>query len=116
MNTFIYGLFCPIENKIRYIGKSNNPKRRLKDHMYDFRTEYKKGRWIRSLKHQNLKPELVILDEIPIENWEFWEQWWIEYIKFIGLQLLNYNKGGNGLTIGNHKTFKVGNIPWNKKY
>ena len=23
--TFIYGLYCPIENKVKYIGKSNDP-------------------------------------------------------------------------------------------
>ena len=27
--TFIYGLFCPIKKQIRYIGKSNNPKKRF---------------------------------------------------------------------------------------
>jgi hypothetical protein len=115
MNTYIYALECPTENTIKYIGKSNNPVRRLKDHMCDFRQEFNKATWIRKLKHDGKKPNLVILDEVPLEKWEFWEQFYIEYFKSLGIVLLNYHKGGNGLGVGNHKTFKLGNVPHNKK-
>lgn len=115
IKTVIYALECPLENQIKYIGKSNDPVRRLKDHMCDFRQELKKATWIRKLKHDGKKPILVVLDEIELSKWKFWEQWYIEYFKSIGIPLLNYNKGGNGLGVGNHKTFKKGNIPHNKK-
>jgi hypothetical protein len=115
MITNIYVLICPLDGQAKYIGKSNNPERRLRDHMTDFRTEYNKGRWIRMLKHQKLKPILEVIDEVSIDNWQYWEQWWIEYFKSLGIKLLNYNKGGNGLSVGNHNTFKAGNKPKNKK-
>lgn len=115
-NTYIYGLECPLDGNIKYIGKSNNPQRRLRDHMYDHRGEYNKGLWVRKLKHSGLKPQLIILDEIELSKWEFWETWWISYFKSLGISLLNKHEGGNGLSVGNHKTFKIGNIPHNKKY
>jgi hypothetical protein len=115
MITFIYGLVCPISNEIRYIGKSNDPQRRLKDHLIDFRgVELGKAMWIRDLKMKNLKPELLILDEINIEDWEYWEKFYISYFRGIGANILNTKPGGNGLSIANHMTFKKGQHPWNK--
>src|SRR5690348_987469 len=115
MNTFIYGLFCPVDGEIKYIGKSNNPHRRLRDHMCDSRGEYSKGLWLRKLKHSGLKPQMEILDEIPLEKWQFWERWWIAYFKTLGIKLLNQHEGGNGLAVANHRSFKAGNKPWNSK-
>jgi hypothetical protein len=31
--TYIYGLFCPVENKICYVGKSHDPVNRLRTHI-----------------------------------------------------------------------------------
>ncbi len=31
--TYIYGLLCPVENKISYVGKSNDPAFRYKQHI-----------------------------------------------------------------------------------
>lgn len=117
MTTFIYMLICPISNDAKYIGKANNPERRLKDHMYDFRDmDLNKALWIRTLKAQKNKPILCILDEVPISNWSFWEEFYISYFKSIGCILFNKRSGGNGLTYANSQTFKQGNIPWNKKH
>lgn len=115
MVTKIYGLICPLTNEIKYIGKSNNPERRLKDHMWDTRgMDINKALWIKDLKTKKLKPILEILDEVPISTWQYWEEFWILYFKALGAKIFN-KRAGNGLTYANHQTFKPGNIPWNKK-
>lgn len=105
-----------MSRQVKYVGKANDPKRRGKDHMIDFRTrlgEFRKVKWLSELKVRKLKPEMEVVDTVDMEHWKYWEQWWIEYLKSIGCDLLNYNKGGQGLSVGNEQTFKKGNIPWN---
>lgn len=116
MKTYIYILICPLTKQVRYVGKSNDPKRRLRDHMIDFRTrlgEFAKTTWLLELYRRDLKPEMEVVDTIPIGDWKYWEQFWIEYFKSIGCKLVNSGKGGNGLSVANSQTFKKGNIPWN---
>ncbi len=74
MTTKIYALICPFTDTIKYIGKANNPERRLRDHMYDVRDmDAEKALWVRQMKAQKKKPSLEILDEVSIGEWEFWE-------------------------------------------
>lgn len=116
MTTFIYALICPFEGNIKYIGKANNPIRRAKDHMFDIRgMTPEKIEWVGKMRKHKKKPILEILDEVLIEEWEFWEGWWMAYFKSFGLKLINSNRAGNGLKYANHQTFKPGNRPWNKK-
>lgn len=115
MTTFIYGLICPMDNQLKYVGKANNPTARLKDHMWDMRgVSLEKAQWILNIKKAKLKPHLEILDEVDIEKWKFWEEFYIHYFKSLGFPLFNH-RAGNGLTFSNKQTFKPGNIPWNKK-
>jgi hypothetical protein len=113
--TKIYILICPLNGKVKYVGKSNNPDKRLKDHLLDFRCmDLHKAQWLRLLKSNNQKPELIVIDEVSIYDWKFWEEWWCHYFKSLGFKLFN-KRSRNGLTYANSKTFKKGNIPWNKK-
>lgn len=113
MTTFIYVLICPLDGKIKYVGKSNNPEKRLKDHCLDFRCmDIHKAMWIRQLKGKGIKPELVIVDEVPVFDWKFWEEFYCYYFKSLGFKLFN-TRSRNGLTYANHKSFKPGNKPWN---
>jgi len=113
MKTYIYALLCPIEQTIKYIGKANDPYRRLRDHLQDIRgITIDKLLWIDKLKRAKLKPILEILDEVEIEKWQFWESWYMEYYKSIGLSLIS-KRAGNGLTFSNNQTFKKGQIPYN---
>jgi hypothetical protein len=64
--TFIYSLSDENHN-IRYIGKSFNIKKRLRDHICEAKKgiNTRKNRWILSLLNRNIIPLIEIVDEIP---------------------------------------------------
>ena len=90
---YIYGLIDPRSNKIRYVGKTNNPDQRLFDHVRHskHKTTYK-DKWIRSLLEIGLKPTITILEECG-DNWAERE---IHHISLYE-NLTNLTKGGEGL-------------------
>lgn len=63
----IYALTCPIDGKIRYIGKSANYKQRFKDHCKDFGVSTAKKQWISLLTQKGLFPILSILASAETE-------------------------------------------------
>lgn len=98
MKTFIYTLSDPITLKVRYVGKSNNPKKRLYDHLsLCYSTHTHKNNWIKSLLENKTKPILDIIDEVNIDDWQFWEKYWIAKLKENGESLTNHTDGGNGM-------------------
>ena len=98
--TFIYGLECPITKEIKYIGKSNNPKNRVKQHLYETTRQKNynthKIKWFEFLKKNKTKPNLVILDEVNLNEWGFWELWWLQICKTWGFEMVNILEGGDG--------------------
>lgn len=94
--TFIYTLSDPISGEIRYIGKANNPKKRVLDHIKEGKTINKSHKisWVKSLLNKGLFPIVEILDEVPISEWEFWEQYWISQFKAWNFNLTNISPGG----------------------
>lgn len=112
--TNIYTLTDPRTNEIRYVGKANNVTQRYLAHLNRARKhQIHKLNWINSLRKDGLKPILQIIDVVPIEEWIFWETYWISQIKTWGFNLINYTQGGDGCTFGNQTSFKKGNITWN---
>lgn len=102
--TFIYGLYCPLDEQIKYIGKSNDPKGRYRKHLQMCDNNNQKNEWISKLINSGLKPILKILEEVNIEDWKNKEK---EYIKNYGSNnLYNICGGANGLTFGNQTSFK----------
>jgi group I intron endonuclease len=92
---YIYGLVDNFDNELRYIGKSINPKSRLRKHIQDSKTKKTyRDKWIFSLIEKNEKPELLIIDEVNNHNWEFWEKHYISYYKSLGARLTNLTEGG----------------------
>lgn len=89
---YIYGL--TFNNVIRYVGKSENLEKRIKDHFFEaYNSKNKsynlpKSRWIR--KHIDIK--YVILEECTKDNWAEREIFWISNLP----NLLNLSKGGDG--------------------
>jgi hypothetical protein len=69
----VYGLLCPVSNKVRYVGRSQHVTERYRQHVTLLgispdgpRTP--RERWITELKSQGLAPELVILETIEGEG------------------------------------------------
>jgi hypothetical protein len=97
MKTYIYILQDPTSNEVRYVGKSNNPLRRYKSHLWDKpKVKTHCNSWIKSLQSKGLSPVFTIIDEIE-GDWELLEQYWIEQFKQWGFNLTNHTKGGQGV-------------------
>jgi hypothetical protein len=80
-STFIYTLSDPITKEVRYIGKTNNPKRRLSAHVSRAIKENSnshKNNWIRKILKEGNRPTIEVLEEVPVDNWEQHEVYWIE--------------------------------------
>lgn len=96
MNIFIYTLSDPKTNQIRYIGKTTRSLlKRFKEHLRD-KNQTHKVNWIKKLKSENLFPIIELLDEIPENEWRFWEQHYICLYKSWGFNLTNLDNGGDG--------------------
>jgi len=107
--TFIYALKDPRTNKIRYIGKANNPNERYSNHINKCRDKNThKRNWINNLREEKLRPVLEILEEVPIDKWIEYEKMYIKKYANEDCELLNYTEGGDGSTFGNKGSFKKG--------
>lgn len=104
MKITIYALIDPRNDEIKYIGKTNNIKKRIREHIRDEENN-KKYAWIKSLKKIKLQPEVFILEETNLDEANFWEIFWISQCKVWGFELKNMTNGGDG---------SYGIIPWNK--
>jgi NUMOD1 domain/GIY-YIG catalytic domain len=94
---YIYGLIDPRDGRIRYIGKTINPKTRLYTHLYECKDKKVINRrinWIRNLISNNLKPTMSILKICPMSDFEKYET---EYIKIYKSEYLtNSDESGQG--------------------
>jgi len=111
--TNIYTLTDPRTNEIRYVGKANNVSQRYKAHLNRARKhQIHKKNWVESLKREGLKPIIEVIDVVPINEWIFWETYWISQIRAWDFNLINYTNGGDGCTFGNQTSFKKGHMLW----
>jgi len=102
--TFIYVLKDPVTLEVRYVGKSNEPNKRLKSHLSknkDIGTH--KRNWLNTLED---KPILEIIEKVDKKNWAEREKFYINYYLSCGCKLVNWADGGQGLTYGNQTSFK----------
>jgi hypothetical protein len=99
MNTkFIYTLSDPNSGLVKYIGKTNNIKNRLKRHLNNnsLSESTKKNNWIISLLRNQQLPIIEVVDEVPSEEVDFYEIFYISLFKSWGFDLLNGTNGGDG--------------------
>lgn len=96
MITYIYSLTDPNTFLVRYVGKSNKPKRRLCSHITRSK-ELKNhiGNWVRSLLNKGQKPILNILEKVDESVWQEAERKWIKYYRDLGNDLTNFTDGGD---------------------
>lgn len=99
MNWYIYALVDPRDDAVRYVGATTNPKKRYAEHMYENnRREIYKHRWVTKLRADGLRPQMIILEENPID-WAEAERRWIAHYRAAGARLTNLTDGGEG-TLG----------------
>ena len=95
MTDYIYALLDPETKEIRYIGKTDNPPERLKNHLNE-QGKWHRINWLKSLKKRGLKPVMRIIEEVAEGiNWEERERYWIAYYQSIGINLVNRTDGGD---------------------
>jgi hypothetical protein len=109
VKAYIYGLVCPIEGKVRYVGKSGNPVQRYMGHLSEAESRRQseerarcegltlraprtdKQEWLLALDADGLEPELAIFEEVEgsEEALAQAEQRWIDCFRSQGHPLLN---------------------------
>ena len=111
---YIYGLLCPYDNKIKYIGQSTqNPKVRLAQHRNDTRYNNQKSNWIKKIIKLGLKYELKIIilekcEDVKLLNER--EKYWITHFINEGIKLKNCTDGGdNNYTFTEETKQKISN-------
>lgn len=96
---YVYELIDPLDNEIRYIGKTDNLKRRFTAHISQktlLRNKTHKNNWILSLLKKGLVPKIRV---IGITNEDKINEMEINYIKLYrekGHNLTNMTDGGDG--------------------
>ena len=101
MKISIYTLKDPSTNEVRYVGQTNDPKRRLSRHINNSRAFKDKrhiSNWIRSLTSVPIM-DIIEVCEYSMRNIR--ENYWINYYKDQGCDLCNSSNGGAGAGIGN---------------
>jgi len=95
--TSIYALLCPDTRAVRYIGKANDPARRLKTHIRDARRRRTPVYlWLRRLHAEGKAPILEIIETCPPADWPARERHWIEtYRQREDGLMLNRAEGGD---------------------
>lgn len=99
MKTYIYILQHPINQEVKYVGKTTNTKHRYYQHTNLKMCQKKKcylSSWLISLFNQNLKPVMTIIDETDSNDWQWLEIYWINQFKQWGFKLTNLAEGGQG--------------------
>lgn len=95
--TYIYGLYeIGKEDKIRYVGKSDNPIKRLRDHRNDKRLTSYKSCWVKSVQLSGNDIGIKILKVVDVNRWKEEE---VKIIKEMRVEheLVNLTDGGDGM-------------------
>lgn len=84
---YIYGLVDPGKNEVRYVGRTKDPAKRLRDHC-NRKCGWVMWQWVVSIRPE--KPRMIILEECSEEQAEDREHFWINVYKAVGANLLNH--------------------------
>lgn len=93
---FIYCLKDPNTGDVRYIGQTNNLKKRTQTHLStSSKLKTPLGDWLRSLNGG--RPILAVLHEVAFgESWQDEEKRYICFARGMGMDLVNSTAGGQG--------------------
>jgi hypothetical protein len=99
MTYYIYALIDPTDGRVRYIGKTNNLKNRLKEHIGSSKKKgfwTPKNQWIKSLLDNNLTPIISPIFETTKEEVNKYEIEYIKRYRELESDLTNTADGGDG--------------------
>jgi hypothetical protein len=94
----VYVLLDPRDGEARYVGVSQDVRRRFNAHMSTAKrglNMYNVTRWIGGLLKRGLTPILCVV-ETGISDWVQAEKGWIAHLKHAGCRLVNSTDGGEG--------------------
>jgi len=94
--THIYSISDPFSRGVVYVGKSNNPQYRLRQHRLAASTGRALTGWLRDLEARGAEPILIILETVDPDAWRERERFWVEHFRSSGARLFNITDGGNG--------------------
>ena len=101
MKTYIYILQDPNTLQVRYVGKTENLKKRFYQHTNRKVQERSRrnylSNWLLKLLISDKKPIMTAIDETE-SDWKSLEQYWIEQFKVWGFKLVNLTNGGDGIS------------------
>jgi len=100
---YIYVLCNPDTNEIRYVGRTiYKLSVRLNCHccMNGVRSNfnYRNKNWIKHLLNNGKKPIIKVIDIVDIDDWPYYEKYYIDLLKGFNINLNNHNEGGLGNT------------------
>lgn len=92
----IYKLVDPRDSRVRYVGQTSvSLKRRLIRHVTDAKhCDTYKDRWLKQLLALNLRPNIILIEEVDNSIWEERERFWIASYRQLGCKLTNTADGG----------------------
>lgn len=94
---FIYVLVDPRTNRARYVGKTDNLKRRYSCHLATAKLrDSHLRRWLYTLTSKGKRPKMQVLEITDATNWQEREQFWINTLRKQGENLVNTSDGGKG--------------------
>jgi len=100
MTTIIYGLISSRDGEVRYVGKTvETLEQRLSRHLGKHYLKYNhyKCHWLKKELKDGYEISIVAIDEVPNEDWQFWERYWIQQFRAWGFRLTNTTDGGEGI-------------------
>lgn len=91
MVTYIYALVDPRDDQVRYVGKSDKPRTRCRQHIRAARmgVQLPVYDWIRELLDEGLEPHQEVLEETLVNEWPEAERHWIAHFRALGADLTN---------------------------
>jgi len=113
----IFTVYALLDEKglLRYIGKTNNVKERLKKHLRE-KGKCHRVSWIKSMKNRGTVPTIVPLLEFELEKEALEEEMFlISYFRYLGANLVNGTDGGEGASGYRHTPETKANMSEKRK-
>ena len=99
LDIYIYALTDPRSGAICYVGITQRPSHRYRDHLREIDPKNPtKHEWVRELAAAAQQPEMHLLEVISTGEYDarWQEQRWISTFEAVGMQLLNLDHGDMG--------------------